>query len=101
MELGACFVVSLLWAPLVFVPLHYFTQGYLTSIGNLLTLAVYQFPVNAIALYGASLFQNFKAGGSTQHHTSLNYGPTVPADSSSLTAGAAIGEPKRSTGRRE
>lgn len=41
---------SLLWAPLVFVPLHYFTQGYVTSLGNVVMLAFYQLPVNALAL---------------------------------------------------
>ncbi len=45
-----CLVASLLWAPLVFVPLHYFTQGYLTSMSNLVVLALYQFPVNSLAL---------------------------------------------------
>ncbi len=44
--------VSLVWAPLIFVPLHYFTQGYLSSIGNLIALAIYQIPVNALALTG-------------------------------------------------
>ena len=56
-ELGACLVVSVLWAPLVFVPLHYFTQGYLTSIGNLVALALYQLPVNALALFGPWILQ--------------------------------------------
>lgn len=56
-ELKSCLAASLLWAPLVFVPLHYFTQGYLTSIGNLVALALYQVPVNALALFGASLLQ--------------------------------------------
>jgi hypothetical protein len=60
-ELVACFAASILWAPLVFVPLHYFTQGYLTSIGNLFALPVYQVPVNALALYGASLLQRSRS----------------------------------------
>jgi hypothetical protein len=51
-EPGVCLVLSLLWAPLVFVPLHFFTQGYLTSTGNLVALAIYQLPVNAFALFG-------------------------------------------------
>ena len=53
-QLGPCLVCSLLLAPLIFVPLHYFTQGYLTSIGNLLALAFYQLPVNVVA-FSASL----------------------------------------------
>jgi hypothetical protein len=51
-ELAACLVVSFLWAPLVFVPLHYFTQGYVTGVGNLIALACYQLPVNCLALFG-------------------------------------------------
>ena len=54
-ELGACLAASLAWAPLVFVPLHYFTQGYVTSLGNLVALALYQLPVNALALFGSSI----------------------------------------------
>jgi hypothetical protein len=57
-ELRACWVGALLWAPLVFVPLHYFTQGYLTSIGNLVALALYQLPVNALAVFGSSILQS-------------------------------------------
>jgi hypothetical protein len=59
-ELGTSFVLSFLWAPLVFVPLHYFTQGYLTSIGNLVALAFYQLPVNGLALFGPWLLQQSK-----------------------------------------
>ena len=54
-ELQACWVASLVWAPLVFVPLHYLTQGYLTSLGNLVALAMYQLPINALALFLCSL----------------------------------------------
>jgi hypothetical protein len=43
-------VCSLLWNPILIVPLHYFTQGYLTSSGNIVALAAFQFPVNAIAI---------------------------------------------------
>jgi hypothetical protein len=60
-EPRACLAVSLLWAPLVFVPLHYFTQGYLTSIGNLVALALYQLPVNALALFGFWTLQMSKS----------------------------------------
>ena len=47
---GPC---SLFWNPIVFVPLHYFTQGYLTAVGNLIALALFQVPVNAIAILAA------------------------------------------------
>jgi hypothetical protein len=53
-----CFAVSLLWGPLVFVPLHYFTQGYLTSFGNLVAFAIYQLPMNVFALGVASLLRS-------------------------------------------
>jgi len=43
------FVVSLLWLPVVFVPVHYVTQGYLTSAGNIISGLMFQIPVNAIA----------------------------------------------------
>ena len=65
-ELGTCLLFSVLWAPLVFVPLHYFTQGYLTSIGNLVVLALYQLPVNAVALFGPCILRQPRSGGSTQ-----------------------------------
>jgi hypothetical protein len=52
-EVAAYFLAALVWAPVVFVPLHYLTQGYLTSIGNLVGLALFQFPVNAIAAFGS------------------------------------------------
>jgi hypothetical protein len=51
-ELYGCLWASLVWAPLVFIPLHFITQGYWTAVGNLVALAVYQLPVNAIALFG-------------------------------------------------
>ncbi len=64
-ELVACLAASLLWAPLVFVPLHYFTQGYLTSMGNLVALAGYQLPVNSLALFGLWGIQRSRAGTGT------------------------------------
>lgn len=50
-DVWLCLVVSLVWAPLVFLPLHYLTQGYVTSVGNLVGLALYQMPVNTLALW--------------------------------------------------
>ncbi len=44
---GPC---SLFWNPVVFIPLHYFTQGYVSSGGNIVALAAFQIPVNAIAI---------------------------------------------------
>ena len=62
-ELTACLVVSVLGAPVVFVPLHFLTQGYLTSLGNLVALALYQLPVNALALFGPWMLQRSKPHG--------------------------------------
>ena len=47
---GLC---SLVWAPVIFIPLHYFTQGYPTAAGNLVVLALFQVPVNAGAVLAA------------------------------------------------
>lgn len=47
---GPC---SLFWNPISFVPLHYFTQGYLTAAGNIMALALFQVPVNAVAILAA------------------------------------------------
>jgi hypothetical protein len=57
-ELLLVFVFSATFAPAVFVPLHFLTQGYLTASGNLVVLAFYQIPVNLIALCGVWILQN-------------------------------------------
>ena len=46
-------LASLLWSPIIFIPLHYFTQGYLTGTGNIIAVAMFQIPVNAIAVWVA------------------------------------------------
>lgn len=63
-DMNRCLAGSLLWAPIVFVPLHRATQGYLTDPGNLLALALYQLPVNALALLAASRVQAWSVGRS-------------------------------------
>ena len=85
-ELRASLAASLLWAPVVFVPLHYFTQGYLTSIGNLVALALYQLPVNALALFGPWVSQMSSSDGSTQS-ARPNGGIARPPDNSRVTEG--------------
>ena len=69
-EKGWAFIASLVWGPVVFVPLHYFTQGYLTSVGNIAALIVFQAPVNAIAMLVA-----FKV---TQRRTALDLPKAAP-----------------------
>jgi len=49
-EFAWVFLAALLWNPLVFVPLHYLTQGYFTSPGNIMASMIFQFPVNLAAL---------------------------------------------------
>lgn len=49
-EFAWTYVASLAAGPIVFVPLHYFTQGYLTDIENLVSLFLFQVPVNAAAI---------------------------------------------------
>ncbi len=59
-ERWVCWGLSILWGPLVFVPLHYLTQGYLTDAGNLVALALYQLPVNALALFVSVDWRNLR-----------------------------------------
>jgi hypothetical protein len=44
------YLFSMLWTPVVFVPLHYMTQGYLTSIGNILYTWIFQATTNILVL---------------------------------------------------
>jgi hypothetical protein len=57
-ELLLVFVFSVVLALVIFVPLHFFTQGYLTASRNLALLALYQMPVNLIALCIVWITQN-------------------------------------------
>ncbi len=52
-ELLWVYLAALLWNPVLFVPLHYLTQGYLTSFGNILGLWLFQIPVNLLAILAA------------------------------------------------
>jgi len=61
-ELGMCWVSSFLCAPLVFIPVHYFTQGYVTGVSNLLALALYQLPVNLLTLFGPTILKELNRG---------------------------------------
>ena len=46
------------WNPILFIPLHYFTQGYLTSFANIIILWIYQVLVNVLVLYAAYWFSS-------------------------------------------
>lgn len=52
-ELVGVYLAALLWSPLIFVPLHYISQGYLTSVGNILGIWLFQIPVNLLVLLAA------------------------------------------------
>ena len=88
-ELVTCFGLSFLWAPLVFVPLHYFTQGYLTSIGNVVALAFYQLPVNGLALFGPWLLQQCKSESSAQQSAADGRQPSGAATDRASAAAAS------------
>lgn len=44
------FLLTFLLTPVIFVPTHFVVTGYLTSWGNILAIAAYQFPMNVLAL---------------------------------------------------
>jgi len=49
-ELFWIFSISFIWIPAIFVPIHYITQGYLTSFSNILWVWVYQTPTNLVPI---------------------------------------------------
>ena len=48
------FLAALVWNPLIIIPLHYFTQGYLIKPVNILLLMLLQIPINTLALWLAN-----------------------------------------------
>jgi hypothetical protein len=48
-ELAGTWLLTLLWTPTLFIPLHYLGRGYLTSWANIWNLWLFQMPVNAAA----------------------------------------------------
>ncbi len=53
------YALAFAWFPFVFVPLHYVTQGYLTSFANIYNMWLFQAPTNAPALAAAALASRF------------------------------------------
>lgn len=49
------YVLAFAWLPAFFVPLHYVTQGYLTSFANIYCTWAFQAPTNVAALAAAHL----------------------------------------------
>lgn len=50
------FLVSIVFGPLIFIPLHYATEGYVTSHQNILGIWMFQIPTNILLL---KLYQHF------------------------------------------
>ena len=44
------FLLAFVWAAVVFIPLHYFTQGYVTAWSNVTVMWTFQAPTNLLAL---------------------------------------------------
>ena len=49
-ELVWTYFAALLWVPVIFIPLHYITQGYFTSFGNIIAIWLFQIPVNLFTM---------------------------------------------------
>lgn len=49
-ELSWIFLASLAWSPIIFIPLHHISQGYLTGPGNIIALFQFQLPVNVLVI---------------------------------------------------
>ena len=56
------YLMALVWNPLIFVPTHYFTQGYLTSFGNIAASWIFQLVVNVLVLSVVYAFSHKKRG---------------------------------------
>lgn len=44
------FLTSLIWTPVIFIPLHFIAEGYITSIQNILGIWLFQVPTNILIL---------------------------------------------------
>lgn len=49
------FIFSLIFVPVIFIPTHFITQGYLTSLGNIIAMWKFQAITNIIAIYISSV----------------------------------------------
>ena len=55
------YVLAFAWLPALFVPLHYVTQGYVTSFANIYYMWAFQAPANALALVAVYLARRCRA----------------------------------------
>jgi hypothetical protein len=58
-ELVCIYFLTLIWMPVILIPLHYSTQGYWTSFSNILAVWIFQIPVNFITLLTSYLWIHF------------------------------------------
>lgn len=49
-EFSWIFLASLAWGPIIFIPLHHASQGYLTGSGNVIALFQFQLLVNVLVV---------------------------------------------------
>jgi hypothetical protein len=59
-ELMWTYFAALLWVPVIFIPLHFITQGYITSFGNITAIWLFQIPVNLLALLVSKKILNLR-----------------------------------------
>ncbi len=50
LEFFLIFLFSMAWLPVIFIPLHYITQGYITSFGNIYINWLFQIPTNILII---------------------------------------------------
>lgn len=67
-EWAGVFLGALLWTPAIFIPLHYLTQGYMTSFDNITVTWLFQIPVNLLAV-GLALKTSQTAGEPARERT--------------------------------
>ncbi|MDH4338394.1 MAG: hypothetical protein OEX18_14065 [Candidatus Krumholzibacteria bacterium] len=63
---AAVFVLAFLGAAVVFIPLHFFTQGYVTAWSNVTALWAFQAPANLLAMLVAE--RRFASGPERKEH---------------------------------
>ncbi len=49
-DFTVAYATSLLFSPIIFTPLHYASEGYLTSLQNIFAILMFQIPTNVLVL---------------------------------------------------
>ena len=58
-EFVGTFLLTLLWSPTIFIPLHYIGRGYLTSFANIWATWLFQVPTNILVLLAVKKWVTF------------------------------------------